>query len=348
MKGLAHYGALAAFTFAFAFNAHAQNARVIHVVPDGQEVSITLTPEDNGRDIILLAESTKKTAQTVTVTLGGVPGIIGQVYSTALPANTAMAQTDPYTGWSRVDIRYPQSDFRPQIQVGESTTSSGTSGSGSCFAELNPISLQLLLLLYPGKSEAEICAILYGGGEQPPPEEQTGDLTPARGAILRDACSSAYKMGAQFRIITAGQPAETFDGTKVIRASLKLNPAKILDSARLKAAEGRERGDWLYLSPSINPVYQDKYNVPGSDRLIIQRYSAKGVLKSSKSEPTRPLFGSVIYSLSRVGKHLRGGKLTFTSKNGERVHSRCINPATRKSRCWGKYSKLHGIRCSSR
>lgn len=332
--------------------AMAQNVRMITLAPDGQEISIPLSAQDQGRDIVLVAETTNLSAQRVSVTLGGPPGIGGRVLSQMVGKGVTAQALPLDTGWTPINLRYPGAAFRSGILVGESTTSGG--GGGGCPPWMSPQIIASFLAIYralpeygPNFTEAQLCALIgsdpTGSGGQGGTSGDPSELTPASGAILRDACSSDYKLAVQFRISLAGQPSSTFNGSQSIRASLKLAKSKVVNSGTMKAAQGRDgAGAWIYLAPAIKVVLNEQYGAPGSDKLTVQRYR-NGKPNMTKVFKTRPLWGSVIYDISPVQSVLKGsGKLTFTTQNEDEVYSRCV-PAKKQRWFFGDYKKRHGI-----
>lgn len=345
---------LCAFSLFAADVATAQSVRQISVAPDGAAMALPLTAEDMGRDIVLLAETTEKSAQKITITLGGPPGVSGRVSTQLVPADTVIESLDLASGWTPISVRYPGGDLKPYILVGESTT--GSSGTSGCPSWMTQEVIQGFVQLYrtlpqygPGITEAQVCALLSGGlnfgSNQNNGEEETSTgLTPASGVALRDACSAKYKLVVQYRINTAGQPASSFNGTQSLQASLKVKKTKVINAGTLKAAEGRDgHGSYIYLAPAIRYTWNQNYGAPGSDKLLVQKYRKDGSVQWTKTFKTRPLFGKVVYDISNVTSVLKGkGKLTFTTQNGSDAYSRCV-PAVKKRWFFGKYQKLHGI-----
>jgi hypothetical protein len=336
--------ALAAAILALSTTASAQNYRILSTAADGQEIYIPLSSEDMGRDIVILAESTTPSAQTVTVTLGGPAGTNGQVLSALPLTSTNIFGLDLNAGWNVVQLGYPNGPVnRNNIIVGESTTGGGGT---ECPSWISPVMLQTLHQVYPGLTDAQICAMMSQNpsGGTPEPTPGPGELTPARGFVLQDACSSVTKTAVQFRISLAGQPLSVFTSGQAVRASIKIEKTKVLNSGTMKRAEGRDGPSaWIYLAPAIKYTFDQRYGAPGSDNLIVQKYR-NGVAIKTKKFKTRPLFGTVMYDISPVQSMLSGsGKLTFTTVNGAQAYSRCV-PAKKQRWFFGKYKKLHGIR----
>lgn len=339
---------LLAFGVLLPIAASAQNEIVYQVAPNAPEFSIPLTPNLQGKEFVILTESTSKSSETVSVTLGGVAGANGRVSSMSIPAEYAISNLNLSAGWEPVMLGYPSGKVdKTNILVGESTTP--PNGNGGCPSWLTPEVLQSFLDIYhqvpqyANYTEADLCVLFGGSGGSTEPPDPLGDLTPASGPVFRDSCSSANKTVVQFRISLAGQPASIFNSNKSLRVSLKMAAKKVSNSGTMKQAEGRDGSSaWIYLAPAIRFSYDQKYGAPGSDTLFVRKYK-NGVLASEKKFLTRPLFGSVVYDISPVQKVLKGGKLTMITVNGSDVYSRCLNPAVKKRWFFGKYKKLHGI-----
>ncbi|MBN8548976.1 MAG: hypothetical protein J0M12_06650 [Deltaproteobacteria bacterium] len=325
---------------------------IVYVVaPNTPEFTIPLTPEYQGKDIVLLTESASKSSQTVSVTLGGVAGANGRVTTTSIPALASATALNLKSGWTQVLLGYPNGNVdKTNILVGESTTPS-SGGNGGCPSWMDQNIINMFLEIYralpqygPGFTQAQLCALFGGSGGSTEPPDPLGDLTPASGVILRDSCSSDFKSVVQFRISLAGQPATVFNSNKSLRVSLKLAAKKVSNSGTLKQAEGRDGPSaWIYLAPAIRYGYDQSYGAPGSDTLIVRKYK-NGVVTKEKKFKTRPLYGSVVYDISPIQSMLKGGQLTMITQNGADVYSRCLKPASKKRWFFGKYKKLHGIR----
>lgn len=328
--------------------AAAQNEVLYHVAKDTPEFSIPLTSDLQGKEFVIMTESTSKSSETVSVTLGGVAGANGRVFAISVPAATAMSSLGGTAGWELIKLGYPNGPVdKTNVLVGESTDP--PSAGNGCPAWMDQNTIDMFLAIYqglpqygPGFTVGQMCALFGGGGSSGPPDP-LGDLTPASGVILRDSCSSANKSVVQFRISLAGQPASIFSTNKSLRVSLKMAPKKVVNAGTLKHAEGRDGPSaWIYLAPAIKVTFDQRYGAPGSDTLIVRKYK-NGKVSKEKKFKTRPLFGSVTYDISPVQSMLKGGKLTMITQNGSDVYSRCLNPAKKKRWFWGKYKKLHGI-----
>jgi hypothetical protein len=352
-------------TFLFIYPAHSQQPRVIKVTADGQIQSISLTEADRGRDIILLAESTKASAQAFTVGLGGVNNVSARLYGTVANASTNALLIDKDAGFNLLSLRDRHGVAVERIRF-SSEGSSGTGGpGGSCLSEHPELQdvVPYLRYAYPGKSDEEICLILTSSSnDEPSPDEPS--LTFGTGFIYRSACTLNQKIVAQVRISTSEIQSSDFDGTKAVLIKVALTSE---DAARgiirTKIAEGREKGAPYYMSPTLNPVNEDRYGNVGSDRLLIQTHTRLGALQSSSVNPTRPFFtykqdrGYTIRQMNisnirgyLAKRNLRRGALreTFTTVNEKvgKIYSVCMPPKPRIiGLCGGSYSRVFKISC---
>lgn len=265
------------------FSAQAQSDRIIKVSPDNQEITIPLTQADQGRDIVLLTESGKASAQALTLSLGGADGVAATLSSAIVGADVAAESLDSNVAFQQLTIRDTQGIIIPKIEVGASG-----SGGVTCLQQHPDVvpMLPIFRPIYPGKSDSQICEVFY------PPQDNPGpQMTSGFGIIMRDACAVTQKIVAQVRISTAGLRASDFDGTKSLIAKVLLAfEERGSNYIRTKVAEGRERGASYYMATTLHPVYSNEYGTPDSDQLLIQRYDRLGVLKGSDSFQTRPFF----------------------------------------------------------
>ncbi|NDC36579.1 MAG: hypothetical protein EBZ48_00840 [Proteobacteria bacterium] len=335
-----------------ASSAYAQSYRVLKVTPNGQAFEIPLTAADRGRDILVLAESTRASAMAVRVGLGGVQGVTATVSSVVVGSSVSAESLNPDTAFSPVALR--DSDGKPITRIGVAGSNAG--GSETCLSkhntseELSFIASLRQIPYYSGKSDEQICRSVFAdsGGSDP---DTGAQFLKGSGIIFRSACSLNQKIVALVRISTADIESSAFDGTRSIHMTVALraedNKAKFL---RFKIAAGYEKGASYYLSPALNLMYVNRYGMPESDLLFMQRHDREGTLQSSVTGKTRPLFGSVQYNISRdVSAYLKKTKnstVTFTtvSYTKGQVYSACIKPGS-INRCTKAYAKRHGISC---
>jgi hypothetical protein len=175
----------------------------------------------------------------------------------------------------------------------------------------------------------------------------------ARGVVMRDACSKAYKYIVQFRINPTGLPWYEYTGLQNITATLNVAPAKPISAGfkfgewRLKESEGRDNGAWIFLTAALGLAMDEKYGAPGTDTLYLQYWKNGEVQKKKEYKgKTRILYGSKLLMINKdpTRKHLNGKKKTFTFVNGDSAYSFCASLKAEDS-CNKAYAKATGIKC---
>jgi hypothetical protein len=350
-----------------ATTAQAQSYRVLNNSGNGEPFTVSLAPSDQGKDIIVISETSKASAQALTAKIAGLAGLSARLYGRVVDSQTSIDTFDINPYLTPLEIRDSKGSLITSIEIPPASPGDDGSGDGDTGApdsrpclvrhagpELES-DLNIYRIAFPWvQSDEDLCNIIYprdsdgvsGGGSNPDPLMASGTAF-----VFRSACTANQKVVAITRISTAGLLPTDFDGTKSFTLSVSLKSEdRAADFWRLKIAEGFEKGATYFLSPTLNEVRSAtrKYGVSGTDIVFIQEYNRSGDVLSTAMRKTRQLDGSVDYNISKkVGVFMRkkrGRTTTFTTVSYKlgKAYSQCIPPGS-MNRCTAAYSRRHGI-----
>lgn len=344
--------------------AAAQTTQRVDVAGDGSAFSVALNSSELGKEYALLTEVKTLSAATASISLNGPSGVVGKIFVKAIPANQSIDTLDlnPLY-WTPVPVRYINGDFRAQIITGEDPYL-GEGQALKCPSylgaeEINLMLNQLRAVYGQTFTKQQLCLLLtaqLAGFNVTSLDDYLapdGETPLARGVVMRDACSKAYKYIVQFRINPTGLPWYEYTGLQNITATFSVVPAKPISAGlkagawRLKRSEGRDNGAWILLTSALGLAMDEKYGAPGTDTLYLQYWKNGQVQKKKEYKgKTRILYGSKLLMINKdpTRKQLNGKKKTFTFVNGDSAYSFCASLKAEDS-CNKDYAKATGIKC---
>jgi len=113
-----------------ATTAQAQSYRVLNNSGNGEPFTVSLAPSDQGKDIIVISETSKASAQALTAKIAGLAGLSARLYGRVVDSQTSIDTFDINPYLTPLEIRDSKGSLITSIEIPPAAPGDDGSGDG--------------------------------------------------------------------------------------------------------------------------------------------------------------------------------------------------------------------------